>query len=248
MAVIASANDPVDTHGMSLLPPGQISLYFKGSAGQGFGVFLTDGVSLILEGEANDSVGKGMSGGALVITPPKSVRYRPEANVIIGNCALYGATGGMLFVHGVAGDRFAVRNSGAVAVVEGAGLHLCEYMTHGVVVVLGEVSYNVGAGMTGGKIYLLDEYTDRLNGEFVSPVGLTEEDEHDLRRLLVAYGAAAGSERIVWMLSEWKILRNRFVVVIPNRRAMEKRDAHILEEMALEDPPRIIHETRLLGG
>lgn len=219
MAVIATSAEPVDTYGMPLLPPSQFQLNFKGSAGQGFGVFLTEGVSMRLEGEANDSVGKGMSGGVLVITPPKSVQYRPETNVIIGNCALYGATGGMLFAHGVAGDRFAVRNSGAVAVVEGAGLHLCEYMTRGVVVVLGEISQNVGAGMTGGTIYILDEFVDRLNREFVSPVGLGEENECDLKRLLGAYAAATGSERISWMLSEWKVFRTRFVMVIPNRRA-----------------------------
>jgi glutamate synthase domain-containing protein 2/glutamate synthase domain-containing protein 1/glutamate synthase domain-containing protein 3 len=233
MGVIATSTAPVDTYGMSLLPPAEISLHFKGSAGQGFGVFLTDGVSMRLEGEANDSVGKGMSGGILVITPPKSVRYRPEANVIIGNCALYGATGGMLFVHGTAGDRFAVRNSGAVAVVEGAGLHLCEYMTRGVVVVLGEVSHNVGAGMTGGTIYVLDEYTDRLNREFVSPIRLGEDDERDLKRLLAAYGTATGSERILWMLSEWKVFRTRFAMVCPNRRALEKGNARNSEEVTL---------------
>ena len=127
----------------------KINLTFEGSAGQGFAAFTVAGMAIRLLGEANDSVAKSMSGGQVVITPSPEATFVPEKQVIIGNCALYGATGGTVMIHGIAGDRFAVRNSGAKAIVEGAGLHLCEYMTSGMVVVLGEVSHNVGAGMTG---------------------------------------------------------------------------------------------------
>ncbi|HCI69077.1 MAG TPA: glutamate synthase large subunit, partial [Balneola sp.] len=129
----------------------EIDLVFRGSAGQSFGVFQTERVNVRLIGEANDSVCKSMSGGKMVIVPPENARYKPEENAIIGNCALYGATNGKFYVYGQAGDRFAVRNSGTLAVVEGTGLHACEYMTNGTVVILGNTSDNIGAGMTGGE-------------------------------------------------------------------------------------------------
>src|SRR5690625_1577690 len=140
---------------------GSIGLEFTGSAGQGFAVFQTEGMHLKLWGEANDSVCKAMSGGLTVIQPSRDSRFDPSESAIIGNCALYGATGGTRYVHGLAGDRFAVRNSGATAVVEGTGLHPCEYMTNGTVVILGTVSGNAGAGMTGG-ILRSEEHTSEL--------------------------------------------------------------------------------------
>lgn len=164
-----------------------IRITFTGSAGQGFGVFLTEGVSVLLRGEANDSVCKSMSGGNVVIRPHPDAKILPAENAIIGHCALYGATGGTLFVHGLAGDRFAVRNSGATAVVEGAGLHTCEYMTRGTVVILGPVSYNLGAGMTGGTLYVRPEYSAVMNDAYLVSSPLTGEEEADLRKLLEGY-------------------------------------------------------------
>ena len=149
-------------------PPGRAHASFEGVAGQSFGAFLASGVRLTLTGEANDYVGKGMSGGRIVIRPPADDAGEP---VVVGNTALYGATGGALFCAGRAGERFAVRNSGAVAVVEGAGDHACEYMTDGTVVILGETGGNVGAGMTGGELYVYDvaeRLCVRLNEQLVS--------------------------------------------------------------------------------
>mgnify|MGYP006267578021 FL=1 len=223
LAVIAENGGVADTYGQQLIFSPQIDLNFTGSAGQGFGVFLTEGITLTLEGEANDSVGKSMSGGTIIIKPPASARYRPEHNVIIGNCALYGATGGELFAHGTAGDRFAVRNSGATAVIEGAGLHLCEYMTRGTVIVLGEVSHNVGAGMTGGSLYLLDEYADRLNRESVAPSPIRPSDELELLAILNQYATATTSDRVRWMLGEWRVFRHRFLRIVPNRTCEAER-------------------------
>src|SRR6185295_19295842 len=148
-------------------PPGRLRAHFEGSAGQSFGAFLTAGIQLHLVGEANDYVGKAMSGGRIVISPPPDDAGDP---CLVGNTALYGATGGKLFCAGSAGERFAVRNSGAVAVVEGVGDHACEYMTAGTVVVLGEVGLNLGAGMTGGEAYVHDPegtLARGLNREFV---------------------------------------------------------------------------------
>jgi glutamate synthase (ferredoxin) (EC 1.4.7.1) len=149
---------------------GQLDLRFVGSAGQSFGAFTLAGMRLTLTGEANDYVGKSMCGGEIVILAPPEAPRDPAENVILGNTCLYGATGGSLFANGQAGERFAVRNSGAQAVIEGSGDHCCEYMTGGVVVVLGRVGRNLGAGMTGGLAYVLDEegnFPAKVNGEIV---------------------------------------------------------------------------------
>src|SRR3990167_1968663 len=137
------------------LPLDTIQCSFKGSAGQSFGAFLAAGITLTLEGDANDYVGKGLSGGKIVIFPPKEATYAAEENILIGNVALYGATGGEAYFRGIAGERFAVRNSGATVVVEGVGDHGCEYMTKGLVLVLGKTGRNFGAGMSGGMAYVL---------------------------------------------------------------------------------------------
>ena len=172
---------------------GALCLSFDGSAGQGFGVFLCAGLHILLRGEANDSVAKSMSGGRIVIVPPTRARFIPEENVIIGNCALYGATGGRLFVRGRAGDRFAVRNSGAVGVIEGAGMHACEYMTGGTIAILGEVSHNVGAGMTGGTIYLRRDQLASVNADYVAESPIGEEQEREVRRVLAEHAETTGS-------------------------------------------------------
>jgi glutamate synthase (NADPH/NADH) large chain len=147
-------------YGHEGLPDDTVRVDLKGSAGQSFGAFLSHGVTLRLEGDANDYLGKGLSGGRLIVRPPRVSRFRPEENIIVGNTALYGAIAGECFVRGVAGERFAVRNSGVTAVVEGLGDHGCEYMTGGIVVVLGQTGRNFAAGMSGGIAYVLDESED----------------------------------------------------------------------------------------
>src|SRR5262249_28491214 len=190
-----------------------------GSAGQGFGVFLVAGLDVELVGEANDSVAKSMSGGRIAIRPRPEAQYAAEENAIIGNCALYGATGGTLFVNGIAGDRFAVRNSGATAVVEGAGLHACEYMTKGLVAILGRVSHNVGAGMTGGKLYLRSTQQSFANMDYVRPAPLERADEDELRALLEDYAARTESRTARAILDGWELARRSFVKILPRKEA-----------------------------
>src|SRR5690606_30486801 len=163
--------------------PGTVRLEFEGSAGQGFACFLVRGVEARLIGEANDSVAKGMSGGSVTIVPARAARFVAEDNVLIGNGALYGATGGALYLRGRAGDRFAVRNSGAEAVLEGAGLHACEYMTGGRVAILGPIGDNAGAGMTGGVLYLRASERLRVNAEYVELCGLDDAESAELRAM-----------------------------------------------------------------
>ncbi|MEL0011476.1 MAG: glutamate synthase-related protein, partial [Bacteroidota bacterium] len=194
---------------------GKINLIFKGSAGQSFGVFQTSDVDIRLEGEANDSVCKSMSGGKTVIVPPKGIHYTPEDNAIIGNCALYGATGGTLYVHGQAGDRFAVRNSGATAVVEGTGLHACEYMTNGKVVILGQTSDNVGAGMTGGTLYMYEDPSLRINSDYIAEAPCTSSDLKELKLLIEDYVRETGSKKAAYIVKDWENAINQFKKFIP---------------------------------
>ncbi len=192
-------------------PPGRIRARFTGSAGQSFGAFLSAGVELSLRGEANDGVGKSMGGGRIVVRAPEGDAGDP---VLLGNAALYGATGGELYCAGRAGERFAVRNSGAVAVVEGAGDHACEYMTGGTVVVLGECGRNVGAGMSGGEIFVLGDV--RLNEELVASAPLSAADADDLRALLERHVRFTGSERAAAFLERWDEAVRDFRRVAPH--------------------------------
>lgn len=194
---------------------GSMDLEFKGSAGQSFGVFQTKEVNLRLVGEANDSVCKSMSGGKTVIVPPAESTFKPEENAIIGNCALYGATGGTLFVHGQAGDRFAVRNSGATAVVEGTGLHACEYMTNGTVVVMGQTSDNIGAGMTGGTLYMFEDPGSRINSEYIGEAVMSELDFEKLKSILESYASETGSTKASYVVSDWETAKTKFKKFIP---------------------------------
>ena len=194
---------------------GDICVTLTGSAGQGFGVFLVDPIRVILRGEANDSVCKSMSGGTVVIRPHPGATFSPEENAIIGHCSLYGATGGTLFVHGQAGDRFGVRNSGATAVVEGAGLHACEYMTRGTIVILGPVSYNVGAGMTGGAIYLRREHAGVVNTGYIVPRDMDEKDEDELRGLIERYVRETSSARAQAVLDHWSTVGDQYFKCVP---------------------------------
>ena len=183
-------------HGAAGLPEGTLRFTLTGSAGQSFGAWLAPGIELTLVGEANDYVGKGLSGGVLAVRPPEDATFAAEENVIVGNTVLYGATAGRAFFRGLAGERFAVRNSGATAVVEGVGDHGCEYMTGGCVVVLGPTGRNFAAGMSGGIAYVLDEdggFAGRCNPQLV---GLEEPAEADRRRPPRAHRRARGAHRL----------------------------------------------------
>lgn len=202
---------------------GQLTLNFEGSVGQSFGAFNLPGMTLTLVGEANDYVGKGMHGGEVIIKPPANITYDPSDNVIIGNTCLYGATGGALYALGKAGERFAVRNSKAQAVIEGAGDHCCEYMTGGTIVVLGHVGRNVGAGMTGGLAYFLDEdgsFPTRVNPEIVKVQRvLTPAGEKLLKDLIIAHGNHTGSAKAAHTLANWDTYLPQFWQVVPPSEA-----------------------------
>ncbi|MCB0165362.1 MAG: glutamate synthase subunit alpha [Anaerolineae bacterium] len=201
------------------LPDGTINITFNGSAGQSFGAYTIPGMSLTLIGEANDYVGKNMKGGQIVIRPPLKSQLSAHDNVIIGNTVLYGATGGNLFAAGQAGERFAVRNSGAMAVVEGVGDHGCEYMTSGVVVVLGRTGYNFGAGMSGGMAFVLDEanrFTQRFNPDMIQVVRVTSQADIDLLRLLITrHVRLTGSEYAQAILDDWSVRLGLFWKIGP---------------------------------
>ncbi|QLK27551.1 glutamate synthase large subunit [Natrinema zhouii] len=213
------SNRITSRYGEPGLPEDTITVDIEGTAGQSFGAFLASGVSMHLDGSANDYVGKGLSGGKLTIRTPETAAYDPTENISIGNVALYGATDGQLYVNGVAGERFAVRNSGAKAVVEGVGDHGCEYMTGGVVAVLGETGKNFAAGMSGGVAYVYDpddDFTERANTGMVSlHDDLEEKDEEMLRRLVENHVAYTGSERGERLLENWERTLEAFVKVMP---------------------------------
>ena len=208
-------------HGSEGLPDDTISLKFNGSAGQSFGAFLARGITLTLEGEANDYVGKGLSGGRIVIYPPRGTGFAAEENILIGNVALYGATSGEAFINGMAGERFAVRNSGAIAVVEGVGDHGCEYMTNGVIVLLGAAGRNFAAGMSGGIAYVLDVKSDfaekRCNQGSVDLEPVVEpQDLQLLRNLITRHADLTGSKQAEKVLLNWEELLPRFFKVFPH--------------------------------
>jgi glutamate synthase domain-containing protein 3 len=208
-------------YGSEGLPDDTIRINFKGSAGQSFGAFLAKGVTLKLEGDANDYVGKGLSGGRLIVYPPRASRFAAEENILIGNVVLYGATGGEAFFSGVAGERFAVRNSGATAVVEGVGDHGCEYMTNGLVVVLGSCGRNFAAGMSGGIAYVFDERGDfteeRCNLAAVDLEPVIEPRDVDLVYGLVQrHAELTGSKRAQNILETWPDTLARFIKIFPH--------------------------------
>jgi glutamate synthase domain-containing protein 2/glutamate synthase domain-containing protein 1/glutamate synthase domain-containing protein 3 len=216
-------------YGSAGLPDGTIQFHFTGSAGQSFGAFLARGVTLELEGDANDYVGKGLSGGSLIVYPPRASTFLPEENIVIGNVALYGATSGEAYFNGMAGERFAVRNSGATAVVEGLGDHGCEYMTRGVVVVLGRCGRNFAAGMNGGIAYVLDERGDfaerRCNTSGVDLDPLADEDIALLHKLISRHVEVTQSPRAKWILESWEQMLPKFIKVFPReyKRALARQ-------------------------
>ena len=216
------------------LPEDTINLHFRGSAGQSFGAFIPKGITLTLEGDANDYLGKGMSGGKIILFPPAESKFVPEDNIITGNVAFYGATSGEAYIRGVAGERFCVRNSGVTAVVEGVGDHACEYMTGGRVVVIGKTGRNFAAGMSGGVAYVLDEsgeggaagggFQRVCNTEMVQlfPI-LDAKEEAFVRGLLERHLEYTGSTRARTLLDEWHTTLSRFIRIVPNdyRRVIE---------------------------
>ena len=222
------SNRIVKQWGAQGLPDGTLELVFRGAAGQSFGAFLAPGVTLRLLGEANDYLGKGLSGGRIVVVTPPGSPFAPTDNVIVGNTLLYGATSGEVFINGLAGERFAVRNSGATAVVEGVGDHGCEYMTGGTVVVLGRTGRNFAAGMSGGIAYVLDEHQlfDTLcNLEMVDLESLWQkEDRRRLRALVARHLEWTGSAQARRILDNWQEMAGKFVKVMPidYRKALER--------------------------
>ena len=215
------SGDIARRYGAEGLPDDTIRFQFTGSAGQSFGAFLAKGVTLILEGEANDYVGKGLSGGRLIVYPPRNSSFQPEENILVGNVVLYGATSGEAFFNGMAGERFAVRNSGSTAVVETVGDHGCEYMTKGLVVVLGRTGRNFAAGMTGGIAYVLDE-----TGEFVRvrcnrasvdlDLVVDAQDINLIHSLITRHAELTESPRAKWILDNWETMLPKFIKVFPH--------------------------------
>jgi glutamate synthase (ferredoxin) len=221
-------------YGAAGLPEDTVKLHFRGSAGQSFGAFIPNGITLTLEGDANDYLGKGLSGGKIVLFPPRESQFVAEENVITGNVAFYGATSGEAYIRGIAGERFCVRNSGLDAVVEGLGDHGCEYMTGGHVVVIGKTGRNFAAGMSGGIAYVLDEsgeggavgggFERVCNKEMVGLFPLSDPDEAAMvRRLLERHAEYTASTRARALLDDWATTVSRFVRVVPNdyRRVVE---------------------------
>jgi glutamate synthase (NADPH/NADH) large chain len=241
------AGEVVRRYGPKGLPDGTIRLRFSGSAGQSFGAFTAPGTELHLAGDANDYVGKGMAGGLISVRPPEGATFRADENIIIGNTALYGATGGKVFFSGVAGERFAVRNSGAQAVVEGVGDHGCEYMTGGVVVVLGSTGRNFAAGMSGGMAFVLDRersFRKRCNLEMVELESLVDESEdwlvHGMIERHFQHTESTLARRV---LDNWELMVPQFVKVMPTdyKRVLQAR-------RAARKTPTLVPQRRVAGG
>jgi glutamate synthase domain-containing protein 2/glutamate synthase domain-containing protein 1/glutamate synthase domain-containing protein 3 len=216
-------------HGSAGLPDNTIHFHFTGSAGQSFGAFLANGVTLELEGDANDYVGKGLSGGKIIVYPQRGSTFKPEENILVGNVVLYGATSGEAYFNGMAGERFAVRNSGATAVVEGLGDHGCEYMTKGLVIVLGKTGRNFAAGMSGGIAYVLDEdgtfAKESCNTASVDLEQIFDPlDQQLLYQYISKHHAATGSPRAKYVLDRWLTMIPKFIKVFPQeyKRVLSK--------------------------
>jgi glutamate synthase domain-containing protein 3 len=228
-------------HGEKGLAPGTIRLRLEGSAGQSLGAWLAPGVEITVSGEANDYVGKGLSGGVVVVRPPDDASFAAEENVIAGNTILYGATSGRGFFRGLAGERFAVRNSGASAVAEGVGDHSCEYMTGGCVVVLGPTGRNFAAGMSGGVAFVLDpdgSFATRCNTDMVDLEDVGPGEAEDLRGLVEEHGERTGSPRASALLERWEEALPLF------RKVMPRDYARALGEVAAEE----VEQTRSDNG
>ncbi|MGK7949737.1 MAG: glutamate synthase large subunit [Xenococcaceae cyanobacterium] len=222
------------------LPEDTVKLHFQGSAGQSFGAFVPKGVTLELEGDANDYLGKGLSGGKIIVYPDKKSTFVPEENIIIGNVAFYGATGGEAYIYGVAGERFCVRNSGVAAVVEAIGDHGCEYMTGGKVVILGKTGRNFAAGMSGGVAYILDEQGDfatRCNTQMADIEPLDEEDRETIYQMIQKHADYTNSQKATKILANWQEFAPKFVKVMPRdyKRVLQAIACSIAEGLSGDD-------------
>ena len=223
------SNEVAKSQGGNILPEDTINIKFNGSAGQSLGAFLAKGISIELEGDANDYVGKGLSGGKITIYPPDSSSFLSEDNIIAGNVCLYGATGGKAFFRGHAAERFCVRNSGAHAVIEGVGDHGCEYMTGGRVVILGPTGRNFAAGMSGGVAYIWDpenKFPSNCNMEMVDLEKVSDQDDiKELRALIEDHQKNTGSNVANHILNNWNKTLKEFVKVMPTdyKRVLEER-------------------------
>jgi glutamate synthase (ferredoxin) len=240
-------------HGPAGLPEDTVQLKFNGSAGQSFGAFIPCGMTLELEGDANDYLGKGLSGGKIIVYPPKNSTFVAEDNIIIGNVALYGATAGEIFVRGMAGERFGVRNSGVNAVVEAVGDHGCEYMTGGRVVILGKTGRNFAAGMSGGVAYVLDEAGDfatRCNMELVGLEKLEDEDFATLKSAIEEHAINTKSTRAAKILAEWSSFAPKFVKVMPQdyKRVLQSLKKVQSQGLSGEDAIMAAFEENVKGG
>ncbi|MDB4983349.1 MAG: glutamate synthase family protein, partial [Myxococcales bacterium] len=246
-------------YGAAGLPEDTIRLKFEGSAGQSFGAFIPRGMTMTLEGDANDYVGKGLSGGKIVVFPPAESTFAAEDNILIGNVALYGATSGEAYFRGVAGERFAVRNSGASTVVEGVGDHACEYMTGGRVVILGVTGRNFAAGMSGGVAYVLDEggtFATRCNKEVVGLGKLDDPEEgKEIHALISRHAQLTGSKRAREVLDGWGRFLPFFVRVMPHdfKRVVDAQKKMLETGMSQEDAEMAAfelnsHDLARLGG
>jgi glutamate synthase (NADPH/NADH) large chain len=227
-------------HGGAGLPDGTIELTFRGSAGQSFGAFVPKGVTMRLEGDANDYLGKGLSGGRIIVRPPAESPFAAEENIVAGNVILYGATAGEVFLRGQVGERFCVRNSGAVAVVEGVGDHGCEYMTGGRVVVLGPTGRNFGAGMSGGVAYVFDpggHLVGNYNHETVDLEPLSPEERMWLKDRITMHREETGSEVAERILVDWVSSSEQFVTVMPRdyRRVLEATELAVAEGRSVDE-------------
>ena len=225
-------------YGLEGLAPDTITIRFTGSAGQSFGAFLSKGITLMLEGESNDYLGKGLSGGKIIVVPPKGATFAPEETILIGNTSLYGATQGEAYCYGMAGERFAVRNSGVRAVIEGTGDHGCEYMTGGVVVVLGTTGRNFSAGMSGGVAFVLNEdgkFEQRCNLGMVELEKVSSvEDKQQLKSMLEAHLKYTGSRKAKLVLDGWQAMLPKFVKIMPSdyKRVLAERKAAAAKDKA----------------
>ncbi len=227
-------------HGGAGLPDGTIDLTFRGSAGQSFGAFLPKGVTLRLLGDTNDYLGKGLSGGRIIVRPPDESTFAAEDNIVAGNVILYGATGGEVFLRGQVGERFCVRNSGAIAVVEGVGDHGCEYMTGGRVVVLGPTGRNFAAGMSGGMAFVYDPHgllAGSYNRDLVDLEPLSADDRIWLRDRIAMHRDETGSEVARVILADWTSASEQFVTVMPQdyRRVLEATERAVAEGRSVEE-------------
>jgi glutamate synthase (ferredoxin) len=245
--------------GVEGLPEDTIEIHFTGSAGQSFGAFMPKGMTFFLEGDSNDYVGKGLSGGKIIVYPPEQSTFVPEENIIIGNVALYGATSGEAYIRGMAGERFGVRNSGVTAVVESVGDHGCEYMTGGRVVVLGPTGRNFAAGMSGGVAYVLDEVGDfprRCNQQMVSLEKLENADEiEEVWKIIQRHQTYTHSSRAAGILANWQQIVPKFVKVMPKDYKRVLQSIKKVEDAGLSGEEAIMaafeanaHDVARIGG